>query len=365
MNILVTGAKGFLGKNLCAHLKAATDCRVLEFDLGTGDALLEEYAADCGFIFHLAGVNRPEEEREFMEGNFGFSEKLLKLLEKHNNTPPVVLSSSIQAELDNPYGKSKKAGEELFKDYSGEAFIYRLVNLFGKWSRPDYNSVVATFCFNIARGLDVRVDSPGAELTLCYVDDVVEEFMKAMAGNPSKEGEYCRVEKTYSTRLGELESMIRKFKESTETLEVPDMSDEFVKKLYSTYLSFLPEDGFSYPLSMKADSRGSFTEFLRTPDRGQVSVNIQKPGITKGNHWHHTKTENFLVVKGEAVIKFREVNSEKILEYRVSGDKLEVVRIPPGYTHNITNISDEDLVTVMWANEGFNPERPDTYPMEL
>jgi UDP-2-acetamido-2,6-beta-L-arabino-hexul-4-ose reductase len=365
MKILVTGAKGFLGKNLCALLKAQKKHELFEFDLDTEKSLLSTYAKNCRFIFHLAGVNRPKKQEEFMEGNFAFTQELLKLLEKHGNTPPVVLSSSVQAELDNPYGKSKKAGEELFKDYPGEAYIYRLANLFGKWSRPGYNSVTATFCYNISRDLEVKVNDPETVLELCYVDDVMDEFMKALGGNPYREGNYCKVLKTHKVKLGELEKILRSFKLSRQNLCVPDMSDELTKKLYSTYLSFLPDDGFSFPLKTNSDERGSFTEFLRTPDRGQVSVNIQKPGVTKGNHYHHTKTENFLVVKGIALIKLRNVNSKKIVEYNVSGDKLEVVQIPPGYTHNITNISDEDLATVMWANEEFNPEKPDTYDMEL
>ncbi len=369
MKILVTGAKGFVGKNLVAELKNKGYKEIFEFDIDTDKSLLAEYTKECEFVFHLAGVNRPKHENEFMEGNFGFTSELLELLKKHNNKSPVLMTSSIQAEMDNPYGKSKRAGEDLLFSYSketgAEVFVYRLPNLFGKWSRPNYNSVVATFCYNIARNLKIQINDPEAKLTLAYIDDVVEEFIKAMEDAPTMEGDYCKVSLTYNTTVGEIAELIKSFKESRINLNIPDMGNEFTKKLYSTYLSYLPEDKFSYELKMNVDDRGSFTEFIRTPERGQVSVNISKPGITKGNHWHHTKNEKFLVVSGEALIRFRKIDSDEIIEYKVSGDRLEVVDIPTGYTHSIINIGDTDLVTIMWANECFDPENPDTYHLEV
>lgn len=369
MKILVTGAKGFVGKNLVAELKNRGYKEIFEFDIDTDKALLAEYTKECEFVFHLAGVNRPKHENEFMEGNFGFTSELLELLKKHNNKSPVLMTSSIQAEMDNPYGKSKRAGEDLLFSYSketgAEVFVYRLPNLFGKWSRPNYNSVVATFCYNTARNLEIQINDPEAKLTLAYIDDVVEEFIKTMEDAPTLEGDYCKVSLTYNTTVGEIAELIKSFKESRINLNIPDMGNEFTKKLYSTYLSYLPEDKFSYELKMNVDDRGSFTEFIRTPERGQVSVNVSKPGITKGNHWHHTKNEKFLVVSGEALISFRKIDSDEIIEYKVSGDKLEVVDIPAGYTHSIINIGDTDLVTIMWANECFDPENPDTYHLEV
>ena len=369
MKILVTGAKGFVGKNLVAELKNRGYKEIFEFDIDTDKSLLDKYTKECEFVYHLAGVNRPENESEFMEGNFGFTSELLELLKKYNNKSPVLMTSSIQAEKENPYGKSKRAGEDLLFSYSketgAEVFVYRLPNLFGKWSRPNYNSVVATFCYNIARNLEIQINDPEAKLTLAYIDDVVEEFIKAMEDAPTMEGDYCKVSLTYNTTVGEIAELIKSFKESRINLNIPDMGNEFTKKLYSTYLSYLPEDKFSYELKMNVDDRGSFTEFIRTPERGQVSVNISKPGITKGNHWHHTKNEKFLVVSGEALIRFRKIDSDEIIEYKVSGDRLEVVDIPTGYTHSIINIGDTDLVTIMWANECFDPENPDTYHLEV
>lgn len=369
MKILVTGAKGFVGKNLIAELKNKGYTDVFDFDIDKDKSILDEYTKDCEFVFHLAGVNRPKNENEFMEGNYGFTSVLLHLLKKNNNKSPILITSSIQAEKDNPYGKSKMAGENLLFNYNKETgakvLIYRLSNLFGKWSKPNYNTVVATFCHNIARGLEINVSDPGAELTLCYIDDVLEEFIRALEGNPVSKDQYCYVPIAYSIKLGELEEKIRSFKESRTDLSIPNMGDEFTKKLYSTYLSFLPEEKFSYELRMNCDNRGSFTEFIRTAVSGQVSVNISKPGITKGNHWHHTKNEKFMVVSGKGVIRFRRVNSEKIIEYMVNGDKLEVVDIPTGYTHSIVNIGESDLVTIMWVNECFNPEKPDTYYLEV
>lgn len=369
MNILVTGAKGFLGKNLIAELKNKGYNTIFEFTSESDSLLLEKYTKECDFVFHLAGVNRPKDEKEFMEGNFGLTSQLLELLKKHKNKAPILLTSSIQAENDNPYGRSKKAGEELLYNYyyetDAKVYVYRLPNLFGKWSKPNYNTVVATFCHNIARGLDIQVNNPDADLNLCYIDDVLEEFLGALEGNPTIQGDFCIVPVTYNIKLGELADLVKGFKESRTNLSIPNMEDALTKKLYSTYLSFLPVDQFSYDLKMNSDYRGSFTEFMRTPERGQVSVNVSKPGITKGNHWHHTKNEKFLVVSGEGLIRFRKIDSEDIIEYRVSGEKLQVVDIPTGYTHSIVNVGESDLVTVMWANECFDPEKPDTYFVEV
>jgi UDP-2-acetamido-2,6-beta-L-arabino-hexul-4-ose reductase len=369
MKILVTGAKGFVGKNLTAELKNKGYIDIYEVDRETDISLLDQYTKDCQFVFHLAGVNRPKDEKEFMEGNFGFTSDLLDLLKKHNNKATVLITSSIQAERDNPYGVSKKAGEDLLFSYSEEtgakALVYRLSNLFGKWCRPNYNSVVATFCNNIARDISIQINDPNTELALCYIDDVVREFIKAMEGTPTMQDKYSIVPTIYHIKLGVLTELLVSFKESRKDLNVPDMKDEFTKKLYSTYLSYLPEDNFSYDLKMNCDHRGYFTEFIKTTERGQVSVNLSKPGITKGNHWHHTKNEKFLVVSGEGLIRFRKIDSDEIIEYWVSGNKLQVVDIPIGYTHSIVNVGDTDLVTVMWANEPFDPERPDTYFLEV
>ena len=369
MKILVTGARGFIGKNLVAEINSRKLGEVLEFDLDSPRERLAEYAKECGFVFHLAGVNRPRDEKEFMDGNSGFTAELLDLLKKHGNQAPVLVTSSIQAEKDNPYGKSKKSAEDQLFDYSRQTgarvYVYRLANMFGKWSRPNYNTVVATFCYNTARGLDIAVNDPSARLTLCYIDDLLEEFVRAFNGNPSRAGDFCVVPVTHQLALGELAETIRSFARSRKDLSVPDMSDPLVRKLYATYLSFLPEDSFAYDLKMNVDARGSFTEFIRTAERGQVSVNISKPGITKGNHWHHTKNEKFLVVSGEGVIRFRNPDDARIIEYKVSGSRLQVVDIPPGYTHNISNTGASDMVTIMWANECFNPEKPDTNFLEV
>ncbi|WP_342539069.1 NAD-dependent epimerase/dehydratase family protein [Sporosarcina sp. FSL K6-1540] len=369
MKILVTGAGGFLGKNLVAELKNQGYEDLLLYTRNHTLKDLQEYTKKCEFVYHLAGVNRPENEKDFMDGNYGFTSELLKLLKKNNNKSPILITSSIQAEKDNPYGISKKLGENLLFEHSietgAEVFVYRLPNLFGKWSKPNYNTVVATYCYNIARDLDIQVNNPDAELTLCYIDDVLEEFVKALEGNPNKNDNYCFVETPYTIKLGDLASLIRGFKESRTNLSVPNMDDALTKKLYSTYLSFLPKDQFAYDLKMNIDNRGSFTEFIRTPDRGQVSVNVSKPGITKGNHWHHTKNEKFLVVSGQGLIRFRNINTEEIIEYKVSSEKLIVVDIPVGYTHSIVNIGEDNLVTVMWVNESFNPENPDTNFLEV
>jgi len=380
MKILITGAKGFIGKNLVAELNNIKEGKakgyhlspgltIFEYDMETDPSLLDGYCQEADFVFHLAGVNRPKEQSEFMEGNFGFTSLLLDTLKKHGNNCQVMLSSSIQAELNNPYGLSKKAGEDLLFEYgretASEVLIYRFSNVFGKWCRPNYNSAVATFCYNIAHDLPIQVNDRNVMMTLVYIDDVVKELISALEGKPYKEGVFCKVTVEHRIALGEIVDLIYSFKESRKSLQIPDLSDAFTKKLYSTYLSYLPEDGFSYPLKMNVDERGSFTEFLKSLDRGQVSINISKPGITKGQHWHHTKNEKFLVVSGKGIIRFRRMDEEKIYEYFVSGDKLEVVDIPVGYTHNIENLGETDMVTVMWVNEIFDPEHPDTYFLKV
>jgi UDP-2-acetamido-2,6-beta-L-arabino-hexul-4-ose reductase len=369
MKILITGAKGFIGKNLVAELKNRKYTEIFEYDKETEPNLLQKYCKEVDFIFHLAGVNRPKEQSEFMEENFGFTSTLLKILKKYKNNCPVMISSSIQAELDNPYGMSKKAGEDLLFDYNKETnakvIIYRFPNVFGKWSKPNYNSAVATFCHNIAYDLPITVNDPSAVMSLVYIDDVVNELINALESKENRKGDFCEVPIVHTITLGEIVDLIYSFKKSRDERCIPNMLDTFTKKLYSTYLSYLPEDHFSYDLKMNIDNRGSFTEFIKTPDRGQVSVNILKPGIVKGNHWHNTKNEKFLVVSGKGIIRFRKIGTDKVIEYFVSGDKLEVVDIPTGYTHNIENIGDTDMVTIMWANEPFDSEKPDTYYLEV
>ena len=386
MRVLVTGAKGFVGRNLCLALERLEGVEVLRYDLGNTRAELEEWAGSCDFVFHLAGVNRPKDPAEFAKGNTGFTEELLALLERRS--VPVLLSSSIQAALDNDYGKSKAAAEEAVRAYGertgAPVYVFRLANVFGKWCRPNYNSAVATWCHNRARGLDIQVRDRAAEVRLVYIDDVVESFVSCLPASlkhgASGEKETRRnssdachgedilsVEPEYRKTLGEIVDLIETFVDEPKTLMVPDQADGFAKKLYATYLSYLPEDQFAYPLTMHVDNRGSFTEILHTAERGQVSVNVSHPGITKGQHWHHTKHEKFLVVSGEGAIRFRKMDEPdaQVITYRVSGAKLEVVRIPPGYTHNIENLGTTDMVTVMWANEVFDPQRPDTFREEV
>lgn len=369
MKILITGANGFVGKNLVAELKNKGYTDLLSFDIATDKALLGEFAKECEFVFHLAGVNRPKKDEEFMQGNFGFTSELLALLKKHGNKAPILITSSIQAEKDNEYGKSKKAGEDLVFDYGRDngvqTMVYRLPNLFGKWSQPNYNSVVSTFCYNIARDIDIQINDPDTTLTLCYIDDVLDEFIRALKGNPMRNGAFCDVEIKHTIKLGALADTIKRFRESREDLYLPNMGNELERKLYSTYLSYLKENDFAYDLTMHADERGSFTEMLRTKERGQVSVNVSKPGITKGDHWHHSKNEKFLVVRGEGLIRFRKIGTDNVIEYSVSSSKLQVVDIPTGYTHSIVNLGNEDMVTIMWANECFDPESPDTYYLEV
>jgi UDP-2-acetamido-2,6-beta-L-arabino-hexul-4-ose reductase len=367
--ILVTGAKGFVGKNLVVELKNRDYRNICEYEIDTELILFNQYCKDTDFVFHLAGVNRPEKQEEFMEGNFGFTSTLLETLKKHQNTCPVLISSSVQADLDNPYGKSKKEGEDLLFKYSkgtgAKVLVYRFPNVFGKWCKPNYNSVIATFCHNIAHELPIIVNDPSVVMNLVYIDDVVNELINALEAKENRKGDFCEVPIKYTINLGEMVDLIYSFKESRETLSIPNMANDFEKKLYSTYLSYLPLKQFSYPVKTNQNQHGSFTELIRTTDRGQVSVNISKPGIIKGNHWHHTKNEKFIVVHGKGIIRFRKINTEKVIEYPVSGEKIEVVDIPPGYTHNIENLGQTDMVTVMWANEPFDPENPDTYYEEV
>ena len=384
MNILVTGAKGFVGKNLIATLHNIADGKdrsfgemedltVFPYDLDTDESLLDAYCKNADFVFNLAGVNRPKDDSEFMAGNFGFASKLLELLEKHGNKCPVMLSSSIQASLEgryagSEYGKSKKAGEELFFAYGqrtgAPVYVYRFPNVFGKWCRPNYNSAVATFCHNIARDLPIMVNDPSVDMSLIYIDDLVAELIHALMGKPALADDgYCYVEPVHHVKLGEIVSLLETFAAQRETLMVPEIPQgSFAKKLWSTYLSYLPAEKTAFPLKMNVDDRGSFTELLRSEKCGQISVNISKPGITKGQHWHHTKWEFFIVVSGRGLIQQRRIGSDEVLNFEVSGEKIEAVHMLPGYTHNIINLSDtEDLVTVMWANELFDPAKPDTY----
>ena len=395
MKILVTGAKGFVGKNLVAQLKNIRDGKarwypvaqelvVYEYDMDSTPEDLDAFCSDADFVFNLAGVNRPQNTEEFMQGNFGFASLLLETLKKHGNRCPVMLSSSIQATLvgryaDGEYGKSKKAGEELFFSYAEETgakvLVYRFPNLFGKWCRPNYNSAVATFCHNTANGLPIQVNDRSTQLELVYIDDLVDELIGALAGKEhhcefdgietvlTPEGRYCAVPVSHHVTLGETVDLLGEFAAQPQTLTVPEIpGGSFAKKLYSTYLSYLPKEKVAFPLKMNVDERGSFTELLRSEKCGQVSVNISRPGITKGQHWHNTKWEFFMVVSGHGLIQQRRVDSDEVIEFNVSGDRIEAVHMLPGYTHNIINLSEtEDLVTVMWANEPFDPARPDTY----
>ena len=394
MNILITGAAGFVGKNLVENLKTVRDGKnrtrpalaigeIWEYDLGTPASVLEEACAKADFVFHLAGVNRPQDPKEFMEGNFGFTSTLLETLKRYNNTCPVMISSSIQAtcigRYDSDYGRSKKAGEELMLAYGEETgakvLVYRFPNLFGKWCRPNYNSAVATFCNNMANDLAITVNDPAVELELLYIDDLVEEMLDALEGREHRcefdgirtvlcdNGVYCAAPVTHRVTLGEIVALLESFRNQPNTLMMPEIPENsFAKKLYSTYLSYLPKEKAIFPLKMNVDDRGSFTELLKTANCGQFSVNISKPGITKGQHWHNTKWEFFIVVSGRGLIQQRRLGSDEILNFEVSGDKIEAIHMLPGYTHNIINLSDtEDLVTLMWANESFDPTHPDTF----
>lgn len=395
MKILVTGAKGFVGKNLCAQLKNIQEGKakcygdlvidaIYAYDIDSSLEDLDIYCKDCDFVFNLAGVNRPKEQSEFMQGNFGFASTLLDALKKHHNKCPIMISSSIQATLagrfgTSEYGKSKKAGEELIFRYGEEmgvkVLVYRFPNLFGKWCRPNYNSAVATFCNNIANDLPIRVNDPTVELELLYIDDLIEEMIAVLKGEEhhcefdgvetilKKEGRYCAVPVTHRVTLGEIVDLLKQFKNQPATLLIPEIPyNSFAKKLYSTYLSYLPKEKVSFPLKMNIDNRGSFTELLRSEKCGQVSINISKPGVTKGQHWHNSKWEFFIVVAGHGLIQERKVGTDEVIEFEVCGENMKAVHMLPGYTHNIINLSEtEDLVTVMWANESFDPNRPDTY----
>ena len=394
MNILVTGAKGFVGRNLCENLKNIRDGKdrtrsftvenIFEYDIDSSETELDEYCSKADFVFNLAGVNRPKDNSEFMNGNFGFASTLIDTLKNHNNKCPVMLSSSIQATLigrygESDYGKSKLAGENLFFDYGKETgakvLVYRFPNLFGKWCRPNYNSAVATFCNNIANDLPIQVNDRNTELELLYIDDLIEEMMAALSGsehhceydglNPVEKsaGKYCYVPVTHKVTLGEIVDTLESFKNQPQTLVIPEIPfNSFTKKLYSTYLSYLPKEKVAFPLKMNCDERGSFTELLKTANCGQFSVNISKPGITKGEHWHNTKWEFFIVVSGHALIQERKIGTDEVIEFDVSGDNIQAVHMLPGYTHNIINLSQtENLVTMMWANEQFDKNHPDTF----
>ena len=388
MNILVTGAKGFVGKNLCAALKNIRDGKdktrslkideIFEYDIDTEKSLLDGFCENSDFVFNLAGVNRPKETAEFMQGNFGFASELLDMLKKHNNKCPVMLSSSIQATLigryDSDYGRSKKAGEDLFFKYSEETgakvLVYRFPNLFGKWCRPNYNSAVATFCNNTANDFPIIVNDRNTELELLYIDDLVAEMLDALENNEHRyadDTKYCIVPTTHKVTLGEIVDLLEQFKNQPKTLLMPEIpNNSFAKKLYSTYLSYLPKEKVSFPLKMNVDDRGSFTELLKTANCGQISVNISKPGITKGQHWHNSKWEFFIVVSGHGLIEERNIGSDEVLRFEVTGEKIEAIHMLPGYTHNIINLSEtEDLVTLMWANEQFDPNHPDTFYEEV
>ena len=395
MNILITGAKGFVGKNLCAALRNIRDGKdrtrsalsiekVLEFDIDTEASALDDYCGQADFVFNLAGVNRPKDASEFMEGNYGFASTLLDTLKKYNNTCPVMLASSQQASLtgrfgNSEYGRSKKAGEDLFLKYQEETgakvLVYRFPNLFGKWCRPNYNSAVATFCYNIANDLAIQVNDPFVELELLYIDNLVAEMLDALENKEHRcefdgldvlekaNGRYCFCPVTHKVKLGRIVELLQEFASQPKTLTIPEIPDgSFEKKLYSTFLSYLPKEKVAFPLKMNVDDRGSFTELIHTLNSGQVSINISKPGITKGQHWHNTKWEFFIVVAGHGLIQERKIGSDEVIEFEVSGEKIEAVHMLPGYTHNIINLSEtEDLVTVMYCNEVFDPNRPDTF----
>lgn len=395
MKILVTGAKGFVGKNLVAQLKNIRDGKakcygdiaiedIYEYDIDSTSEQLDCYCRDCDFVFNLAGVNRPKTQEEFMQGNFGFASELLECLKKHDNKCPVMISSSVQATLagrfgNSEYGRSKKAGEELMFQYGKETgakvLVYRFPNLYGKWCKPNYNSAVATFCYNIANDLPIQVNDPNVDMELLYIDDLVEEMICALKGEEhhcefdgvdtvfTTDGRYCAASVTHHVKLGEIVELLYKFADMPKTLTIPEIpADSFAKRLFSTYLSYLPKEKAAFDLKMNCDARGSFTELIHTLKCGQVSINISKPGITKGEHWHHTKWEQFIVVSGHGLIQLRKEGTDEVIEYEVSGEKIQSVIMLPGYTHNIINLSDtQNLVTVMYCNEIFNPDRPDTY----
>lgn len=373
MKILITGAGGFIGKNLVAHLQALNieggDIKVLEYHHDMGVDKLYSMISECDFICHLAGVNRPKNDEEFRQGNVGFTRELLYQIKRADKILPIIVISSIQATLDNPYGRSKYEAECMFCAYGKETgahvYIYRLPGVFGKWCKPNYNSVVATFSHHIARDMPICIDDVTREIDLVYIDDVVNEICHTLQGNPTRESDFCVVPIMYRRSLGDIAELLYSFHRTRNELSVPNQMDDFTRKLYATYLSYLPDDAFCYDLAMHVDERGSFTEFIRTCNQGQFSVNISHPSVVKGNHWHRSKHEKFLVVSGTGIIRFRKVNENKTICYHVSGEKLQVVEIPPGYTHNIENTGNVDMVTLMWVNECYDSEKPDTVPMKI
>ncbi len=382
MRILVTGSTGFVGRNLVATLNNISEQKdnsfdincnitVLEYDLGANAELFEKYCGEADFVVNLAGVNRPKEQSEFSEGNVDFVAYLTDTLKKQKNNCPILHTSSIQAQLQNPYGESKKSGEEILFSYGRETgaslYIFRFPNIFGKWCRPNYNSVIATFCNNIASGLPITVNDGSTQLRLVYIDDVVRMIIDAIKGQARFEenGKFCLVSPIYTATLGEIADLLYSFKQTRESLSIPDLGNDFILKLYATYTSYIPGKDLSYNLKTNSDHRGSFTEFLKTDDRGQISINVTKPGVVKGNHWHNTKNEKFLVVSGKAEIRLRKINTETVVQYITAEEDMRVIDIPTGYTHSIKNIGEKDLVTVMWASEPFNPEKPDTYFEEV
>ncbi len=378
MKILITGAKGFIGKNLVSQLRnigagkannykiSGEKLTIFEYDVDSDIQELDTYCREADFVFHLAGVNRPKESSEFMLGNYGFTSQLLNALKKHDNRCPIMLSSSIQATLDNPYGESKRAGEQLLFDYAKETgakvLVYRFPNVFGKWCRPNYNSVIATFCNNIANDLPIQINDASVKLNLVYIDDVVGELIAALSGKEHYDGDFCVIPVVHSITLGEIVDLLYSFKDMQNNLDLPNVNDEFTKKLYSTYLSYLSPKKFRYSLTMNKDDRGSFTEIIRSSLSGQFSVNISNPGITKGEHWHQSKNEKFVVVSGTGLIQMRKIGTDQIHDFYVSGEQIEVIEMIPGYTHNITNLSESEcLITFIWCNECFDANSPDTF----
>lgn len=368
MRVLVTGANGFVGKNLISHLSLNKDIEVFKYDIDSSLDDLDKYTKECDFVYHLAGVNRPQNTSEYMEGNFGFTNVLLNKLIENNNKCPIMISSSIQAELENDYGKSKKAGEDLIfkygKDNNAKVYVYRFPNLFGKWCRPNYNSVIATFCNNIANNLEIVVNDENKELNLAYIDDVCEELVSCLNDNPHREENFCYVPTTYTKSLGYIANLIKSFKKNDHGIMVPSTGDEFTKKLYATYISYVPLKNMVVDLEEHRDNRGIFCELVRTKEAGQVSISTTNPEIVRGGHYHHTKMERFIVIKGKAKIKFEHVITHETYEFEVSGDKLQYVTIPVGYQHSINNIGNEELILILWANELFDPNKTDTYVME-
>lgn len=365
MKILVTGSNGFLGKNLIAGLRNNGHNEIYEYDLNSDKSDLETYCKDCDFIYHLAGVNRTKNESDFMEINYGLTDEIIGILKNHNNKCPIMISSSIQAANGSSYGISKRISENVIFSYADECntkvYVYRFHNIFGKWCKPNYNSVIATFCNNIARDLPIVVNDRNTKIELLYIDDVVNELLRCLTNVENRFGNYCFVPDLYIQTLGEIVDLINSFKSSRESFYLPNIENTFAKKLYSTYISYLPENSFSYQAVMNQDERGSFTELIKTKDCGQISVNIAKPGITKGNHWHQIKTEKFIVVSGRAVVNLRKINTKDVYEYELSSEKISIIDIPPGYTHSITNVGGNDLIFIIWANEVMVKEKPDTY----